>query len=292
MGRRSGLALFGLLLTAAAAGGLLICLPRAVEPSELPALVLDAAQVAAQERTDARHAAAKPSAAEAEQLAALFHGFGATEVVTLDNPQLREQRRHTLQRVQERLRQSAGLDAVLGVRARAVAKLEAALAGELTGDEVKGWLGVFPNVLEHYQATRDGLELAPHFVVRTLYKARWNMLCNLPAEADLSPIERQAYFGWLGLHATNLPVRERRQALLGYAAAGGAHAEQAQGVLAYLDRDYLGAQQALERAYARAPSLRLRNYLRGARVAAERAPHVSRRSGAAELAERIPRPPQ
>jgi hypothetical protein len=269
MGRRTGLSLFGLLVAAAAAGALLICLPRAVEPSELPALVLDAAQVAAQERSDAE-LAALPATAEAEQLLALFHGFGETEVVSLDNAQLREQRRHTLHRLQELLRQKAGARAVLALRARALARLEAALDGALEGPDVKGWLGVFPNVLEQYQVTRDGLEVAPHFVVRTLYKARWNKLCNLPVEADLSPIERQAYFGWLGLHAGNLPVAERRQALVGYAAAGGEQAEQAQGVLAYLDRDYAGAEKALERAYARAPSLRLRNYLRGAQVAAGR----------------------
>ena len=269
MGRRTGLALFGLLLAAAAAGMLLICLPRAVEPSELPALLLDPAEVAAQEQADAQDAKA-PSTPDAEQLSALFQSFGETEVVMLDSPQLRDQRRRTLHRLAERLRQQAGPRAVLGVRARALAKLEAALAGELQQSEVKGWLGVFPNVLQHYQATHDGLELAPHFVVRTLYKARWNKLCSFPPDADLSKVERQAYFGWLGLHATNLSVRERRQALLGYAAAGGEHADQAQGVLAYLDRDYAGAEKALERAYALSPNLRLRNYLRGARVAAGR----------------------
>lgn len=270
MGRGiSGLGLLGLLAVAAAAGTLLISLPRAVEPNELPSLILDAAKVEAQLELDARHARA-PSTPEAEQLSDLFHSLGATEVVTLSNAALADQRRRTLHGLYVALRDKAGQEAVLQLRARAVAKLEAAFNGEITGPEMKGWLGVFPNVLQTYRATRDGLEIAPHFVVRTLYKARWNRLCNLAAETDLSPIERQAYFGWIGLHATNVAVLERRQALLGYAAAGGEHADQAQGVLAYLDHDYAAAAQAFERAYAEHPNLRLRNYLRGVQVKAGR----------------------
>jgi hypothetical protein len=268
MGRGiTGLGLLCLLSVAVAAGTLLISLPRAVEPNELPALILDSGQVTAQEQLDAQQAKAATSP-EAEQLSTLFHSLGASEVVALDNFHLADQRRRTLHSLYVALREKAGQDAVVGARARALANLEAALAGELKGPEVKGWLGVFPNVLEQYQATRDGLELAPHFVVRTLYKARWNKLCNLPPEADLTPIERQAYFGWLGLHASNVSLAERRQALLEYAAAGGEHADQAQGVLAYLDRDYATAAQAFERAYAKHPSLRLRNYLRGVEVVA------------------------
>lgn len=265
----SELGLLGLLLVSAAAGTLLISLPRAVEPSELPALTLDGAQVAAQEQLDAEQAKA-PITPEAEQLEAMFHKLGESEVATLDNIALADQRRRTLHHLYTMLREKAGDRGVLGARARALGKLEAALAGELKGPEVRGWLGVFPNVLEEFQATHDGLELAPHFVVRTLYKARWNMLCNLPAETDLSAIERQAYFGWLGLRASNLPMRERRQALIGYAAAGGEHADQAQGVLSYLDRDYAASARAFEHAYAQRANLRLRNYLRGVQVAAGR----------------------
>jgi hypothetical protein len=154
------------------------------------------------------------------------------------------------------------------MRAYAVTQFEAALGGELPAAQVKGLLGVFPHVLMQHLATRDGVELAPHFVVRTLFKARWNRMCGAQPEAELSAIEKRAYFGWMGLHAANLPLREREKALLSYAAAGGANAEQAVGVLAFVERDYARAASSLEHAYAKQASLRLRNYWRGALVAA------------------------
>ena len=64
------------------------------------------------------------------------------------------------------------------------------------------------------------------------------------------------------------PLDARRQALQKYAAVSGPHADEALGVLAFLDKDYAHAVEALGRAQTREPGLRLRNYLNGARVAA------------------------
>jgi hypothetical protein len=263
-----GLQLFGLWLAATLAGICLIALPRAIAPLDLPALSLDPDEVRAQERQDAELAKTAPTTENAKALWDLYLQFGESELMLLEQPGPLEQRRRKLRRVQDAVVAESGERAGNALRARALLELEAALNGEVPRAELKGVMGVFPYVLSQHLLTRDGVELGPHFVVRTLFKARWNRMCDLPPETDLSPVERRAYFGWMGLHAANLSVRERRQALIGYAAAGGAEAEQASGVLAFVDQDYARAAVSFERAYARTASLRLRNYLRGARVAA------------------------
>jgi len=261
------------LIVSLVAGYALIAMPRAIAPTELPTLALRADLVSAQLREDAQLAAAVPHTAAADSLMASYLQFGRNEVAELNNAPLAAQRRRSLHRAYQNVRDESGPKAVLALRAHALAMFESALAGELEGDEVRGLLGVFPNVLSQHSATRDGLEIAPHFVVRTLYKARWNRQFDLPLESDFSQIERQAYFGWLGLHAAQLRVYDRRQALLGYAAAGGEYAAEAQGVLAFWDQDYTRAVDCLEHAYAARPSFRVRNYLRGARIVAAESGH-------------------
>ncbi|MEY4579984.1 MAG: hypothetical protein RL701_4687 [Pseudomonadota bacterium] len=263
--------LYVLLALCLCAGFLIVGVPRDLIPNELPALSLQEDLVLAQQRTDAQLIAAAPRTPAAERLLALYRSFGETELATLENAQLRAARRHDLHASYEHVREESGPQSVLALRALAVAKFEAVLDGSLKDETARSWLGVFPNVLIQYMATRDGLELAPHFVVRTLYKARWNRLLELPLESDLTQVERQAYFGWLGLHAGNLPLMQRREALLGYAAAGGKDAAEAQGVLAFMADDYVRAVECLERAYRENPSFRVRNYLRGARVVAAEA---------------------
>ena len=262
------LQLFALWLVATVAGVCLIALPRAIVPDELPALVLDASEVREQERQDVELAKNAPRTDNAKALWAQYLQFGEAELELFQPRARMEQRRRRMRRAQEAVVAESGPRAGNAMRARALLKFEAALAGEVPRSELSGLLGVYPHVLAQHLLTRDGIELGPHFVVRTLFKARWNRLCGLPPETDLSLIERRAYFGWMGLHAANLSVRERQQALVGYAAAGGVEAEHAQGVLAFVDQDYARAAANFERAYAQTSSLRLRNYLRGARVAA------------------------
>jgi len=263
-----GLQLFALWLIATMAGVWLIALPRAIAPTELPALALDPGEVREQVRQDTELAKTAPSTDNAKALWDHYVKWGEAELQVLEMRAPTEQRRRRMRRAQEAVVAESGPRAGNAMRARALLKFEAALEGEVPRAELKGLLGVYPHVLAQHLLTRDGIELGPHFVVRTLFKARWNRLCDLPPETDLSPVERRAYFGWMGLHAANLSVRERREALIRYAAAGGAEAEQALGVLAFVDQDYAHAAASFERAYARTSNLRLRNYLRGAHVAA------------------------
>lgn len=259
-----------LFATTLVCGLVLFAIPRAVEPNEMPVLTLSADEVRQIEAEDARRAANAPHTETAKQVRQLYLSFGESESLALENQALLRQRRTALHHQRDLVLKESGPDAADALRCEAVEQLEAALNGRPVA-QITGILGVFPNVLEHFRATRDGLEVAPHFVVRTLYKARWNRMFDLPVSDGFAPAEKRAYFGWIGLHAEGQPLAERRKALIEYAAAGGPRAAEAQGVLAFLDSDYPHAVELLTRAYEETPSLRLRNYLRGARVAAEHA---------------------
>jgi hypothetical protein len=266
--RSPGVALYASFGVAVACALLLALLPRAIAPTELPALTLPAAEVAQVLRDDARRAAAAPQSDVAHDLARLFVEFGRNEVAAFEDRQLAGQRRRLLHHAFERVVAADGEQAVQALRESVLAQFESALDLQLPAAQVKGVVGVFPNLLEEHKATYDGEELAPHFVMRTLYKARWNLMNGLAVDWHFARIERVAYFGWMGLHAENLPIAARRQALQKYAALAGPHADEAVGVLAFLDKDYAHAVEALTRAHSLEPCLRLRNYLNGARVAA------------------------
>jgi hypothetical protein len=242
--------------------------PRAVAPIAVPALTLSEAEVAEVLRSDAKRAAAAPPSDVARALAGMFVEYGQSELTAIEDLGYAKSRQRAMHVAYTRLVAANGQDAAWSVRERALLEFEAGLDGKVSEQRAKGLMGLFANVLEQYMATRDGEELAPHFVIRTLYKARWNKLAGLALDEGFARVELQAYHGWLGLHAENLPLPVRRQALQKYAAAGGAGASEAQGVLAFLSRDFAKAAELLGRAYAQAPSLRLRNYRDGARAAA------------------------
>ena len=265
--RSPELALYGLFALCVACALLLLSLPRAIAPTEFPSLTLSAADVALAIRDDARLAASAPNSPAARELNSRFAEFGATELAAIEDARLSSQRRRLLHHLFSRVVAESGEASALALRSLALSKFEAALDARLPADQVPGTMGIFANVLSEHRATRDGEELAPHFVLRTLYKARWNVMLELEPDFRMTRVERRAYFGWLGMHAENLPLGRRREALLKYAAVGGPNALEAVGVLAFLDHDFQHAKAALERAYAAAPSLRLRNYIRGVSVA-------------------------
>jgi hypothetical protein len=264
----AGVALYVSFALAVACALVLAFLPRSIVPSEMPALTLPAAEVAQVLRDDARRAAAAPKTDPANELVRMFVEFGKSEIAALENPPLASQRRHLLHHAFDRVVAAHGTEGAQALRELLLARFESALDLQLPAKQASALLGVFPNVLEQHKVLQDGEEVAPHFVMRTLYKARWNHLLGLDVDWNFVRIERVAYFGWMGLHADNLPLDARRQALQKYAAASGPHADEALGVLAFLDKDYAHAVEALARAQAREPGLRLRNYLSGARVAA------------------------
>jgi hypothetical protein len=245
----------------------LCVLPRSLAPVEPPALVLDRAQVAEVVHADADSAKAAPKTPEANSLAERFLALGDAENATDQNAPSPKLQRESLARLFRKLAHDLGEPAALHLRSAAVEHLEAALSLKLPDAETQRVLGLFPEAIARHQVTHDGFEVAPHFVLRTLYKARWNLAMGLTPVYKLANVELQAYHGWLALHATNLGPEPRTLALRDYAAAGGQQIAEARGVLAFLSHDYREAVAALEQAEREAPSLRIRNWLRGAHVA-------------------------
>jgi hypothetical protein len=250
---------------------LVLCIvPRALAPVDAPALLLDRAQVAQVVAADANGAKQAPQTPDAKALVESFLSLGDIENRTVKNAASPQLQRQSLARSFRKLVHDAGEPAALNVRAASVLALEAALAMKLSDKEAQRVLGLFPEALAAHRATTDdGFEVAPHFVLRTLYKARWNIAMGLAPDYKLAPVERQAYHGWLALHASNLGPEPRSVSLRDYAAAGGRQVSEARGVLAFLSHDYKDSVAALEQAEKESPSLRLRNWLRGAHVALE-----------------------
>lgn len=261
--------LYGLLALTTACLLALCFVPRALAPIDPPALVLDRAQVARAIAADAKSAKEAPRTPDAKAFIERFLSLGDIENQTVQNAASPSIQREGLARSLQRLVHDAGEPAALGLRSLAVQNLEAALSLEVPDKEAQRMLGLFPDALARHGVTHEGFEIAPHFVLRTLYKARWNIAVGLAPDYKLAPVERQAYHGWLALHATNLGPEPRALALRDYAAAGGYRVSEARGVLAFLSHDYKDSVAALEQAEKESPSLRLRNWLRGAHVALE-----------------------
>jgi hypothetical protein len=120
-------------------------------------------------------------------------------------------------------------------------------------------------------AAHDGTLLAAPFVLRTLYKARINLLFGRKPEHDLAPVEQQAFFGYQALHRERLPVVRRVEALKAYEAAGGVRADEALGVLLYRNGQFAEAAEVLHSVASQTGELRARNYALGAELSAQRA---------------------
>ena len=147
---------------------------------------------------------------------------------------------------------------------------------------VAGQVGAFGRMLERYGLVREGSLVAPRFVVRVLYRARFHALVGRPLTWEMSRWERQAYYGWLAFHAEAADPSMRLDALRAFAEAAGLPWPDAErldeaAVADARSRDVLRARVALLAAADRAeealalghavlarwPDLRLRNGLLG-----------------------------
>lgn len=251
-----------LLLLAVACAGFLFAQERAVAPVELPSLVLPAA--------DVRHViardltlAARPVTPAIVAIEALLAAQGIAEAKVLEEFAPYQERRAMLTNACAALADKGGAGPAM-LRARAVERLQDALGLRLPDAEIPGVLGSFARTLEREGVTRDAEIVAPMFVVRTLYKARENLLCGYKPDAGFERVERLAYYGWQSLHAERLPPAQRLAALDRYAEAGGKNVEEARGALLFRSGDASGAATTLAEAYARSGSLRVRNHVLGA----------------------------
>lgn len=235
--------------------------PVAAPPREMPPLVLDPSAVHDTLARDAELAAQAPSGERAEARARLYREANTAERAADDPPGRGEARRAELERALAALLEEGGEAAVAAARSSDLAELEPALRGELSDDERDAAIGGFVAMMQRYELVRDGARVAPRFVIRTLFAARWNAMHGRELTEGFSPVEGEAYWGWLGLRAEGAPIERRLEAIARYAEAGGAHADEARAVLLFDAGRLDEAREAFERAHAHRPSFRLQNHV-------------------------------
>ena len=247
-----------LVATAASCVSVLLAIPRPTEPLSTPPLLLDASAIASAIAEDEAAAAAVPESEATETLEALFLQVGRSASGGTDAesaPSAEE-----AQGAVEAFLEAHGEQHIAGVRARALSSLTPALEGELEAAEAGGRLGVFPQMLANYGLSQGGDVTAPEFVVRSLYKARWNGIFQRELTEGMVPVEREAYFGWLALRAETIPAQRRIVALEAWAAASGRDATEARAVLHFAAGDRARAALEFQEAYEASGNIRLRNH--------------------------------
>lgn len=243
--------------------GFWLLLPRPVEPTEPPSLTLDR-NAESQVLVEDRHAAEEAPAGEAVlALERLLAAQGRAERGPPETPDAIATRQRHLRQAADRVRREGGPGALAALRARAAEGLAPALSGALPEQERDARLGSFPTMLERYALVVRGRRVAPFFVVRTLFKARFNTLVAAPPTDGFRPVERRAYWGWVALHGTGTDPSLRLSALSHYAEAGGRRIDEAHAVLAFEAGRPAEAARWLDRALDAHGGLRLRNYALG-----------------------------
>lgn len=247
-----------LVATAASCAAVLLALPRPTDPLPAPPLLLDSGAVAAAIAADEEAATTAPDDEAARALERLFLEVGRSASGGTDAPSA--PRAQDIRAALGAFAEAHGEEELAGLRARALSSLTLALRGELETDEASGRLGVFPQMLANYGLSADGDITAPSFVVRSLYKARWNGIFGRELTDGMAPIEREAYYGWLALRAETIPPERRLAALEAWARASGRDATEAQAVLHFATGDRARAAIEFQAAYEATGNLRLRNH--------------------------------
>ncbi len=241
--------------------------PAPAPPREVPPLVLDPHEVDAVRMSDATLSTAAPEGERASERRRLYREVNAAERLGTDPPGRGEARRLELERALADLVEAHGDEARATTRASDLGRLDHALRGEVSDAQRDADIGGFVAMMSRYELLRDGRQVAPRFVVRTLFAARWNVMHGLELTDGFSDAERRAYWGWLALRAESAPLELRLDALERYAEVGGSHVEEARGVLLYDAGRMDEAAEAFERAYAEIPTFRLRNHALACREA-------------------------
>lgn len=240
-------------------GTVATAVPRPVAPTALPLFEVDLAQAEQAVRSDTALARSAPRGDLATRLQTLYEQQGQAEVVG-DDETAAQSREASLRTLVAELRASGGDRAVAALRAHAMSELEPALAGRLAPAKRDSVLGSFPRMLERYGLARAGRVVAPAFVVRTLFKARWNAVHRLAPTDGFARVELRAYHGWLALRAESAPIAARIEAATAYGNAGGERADEARGVLLFRAGRAEEAADAFVKAFGESGSWRLRNH--------------------------------
>ena len=248
--------------------GATLALPQAVDPWELPSLVLDRNAVSDAIQLDRTLAREVPDSPQAHTLRELFLDHGRSEANPPYERSEYDQRQVAIHGAIAALIEEHGEPAFEAMRAKAVEDFIDVFGDgtrEPKGDYEVGVLGGFPEISARYGLIYRGVAIAPELTLRALYKARWNSVHRRPLVEGLSRVEHQAYWGWLALHGWGRPLSKREDAVVAFAQAGGFGAQEAAALLDLLGGRADRASRSLEKLYATRGELRLRNLALGAR---------------------------
>lgn len=258
-------------VVAAALAAATLAIPQAIDPWEMPALVLDRVETSDAIHFDESLAADAPESAEAQTLRSLFLEHGRAEANRPYPVKEYDRRQVAIHHATQTLLASAGPPAFDAMRARAVEDFVGVFYDrphETPSDEDIAILGGFPEIVARYGLVHRGVVIAPELTVRALYKARWNAIHRQPFVDGFSNIELQAYWGWMALHGWGQPLDKREAALLSFREAGGAGTEEAAALFDLLAGRPDRATTSLQKLYASSGELRVRNMALGALHAA------------------------
>ncbi|MET0341666.1 MAG: hypothetical protein ABW252_11745 [Polyangiales bacterium] len=257
---------FALIVSATACAIVVLATPRPVLPSQLPSLRLDGDALARQRNEDEASVGRAPRGPDVDALLAAYLDEGRAERSGPVRVEAEHARRRRTVELAEAVFARAERDEARALLVAVTSRALRALWGELSdADEARGLLGHFPKLLARYgYVDADGRLLAPELAVRTLYAARFNLLCGRGLLTDLTELERTAHDGWTALHVGALEPAQRADAARSFHALGGRYGAEADAIWRFQGGDAAGAAELLGQAYAGSGLLRLRNLALGA----------------------------
>jgi hypothetical protein len=255
-------------VAASAAGTLAIAWPAPVEPREMPALVLERRETDAVAKTDSANAARLSANEITSNIEALLRENNLAEVRGPENGNTQGLRAANLRALSTDLEREGGEAALTALRAKAVVAFERAISSAPLERHAE-LVGSLPRVTERYGITRAGVLVAPAFVLRTLFKARWNHLIGKAPTWRLAPVEVRAYYGWLITGAEGAVLSDRIRAFSDYVEAGGTREGEIAGILYSQSGQNESAKEAFLRALDAHFDFRLRNYTLSVPIDAE-----------------------
>ena len=231
-------------------------------------LVLEQEAVASQIQEDQNLEGSVPQSETVVRIERVYQAAGLAELGAPEEARAHRERMAECPRVHA-LEQEAGSDAVNALRCRMTSRGYQALLGQLPDDERRGLIGTLDKSSSGTPPSEKVDCSPPKLFSPRLYKARWNGYMSRELTAGLSTIELQAYWGWLALHAQEIEVRRRLNALDQYEAATGTLLAEARAALLFQIGAYPESSDIYDSLHRSSGSLRYRNHALAAVSAAQ-----------------------
>lgn len=237
----------------------LMLIPRTVQPTETPSLVLNPLEVNEQLAKDKELADKQVDERAYAIVDRAYREYGADSVagaMPLQEARRKERERRTaIKRLEE-----TGDDAKSILRARAAEGVLDLITGKVGEQLTIERLGRFVHLMGQRSMVVGDKIVAPSFVIRTHFKARWNALFHLKPTDGFSEVEEQAYWGWIALNGNAIGPAGRLSALKKYRAAGGRDLPEAKATLYTLAGESMAASKIFSKLYDETGNIRIRNY--------------------------------